>query len=364
MLRSMFAPAHPLLVDDTQRKRLVALSNSGKTPQKIAGRARIILLAGAGLANHAIAGQLEISRPTVLLWRKRFQQFGVPGILRDAARPGRHKQISAEVVQRVVEATLHTTPPGATHWSTRSMAEAQGLSRMTVQRIWKQHGLQPHRVETFKLSRDPHFVEKLRDVVGLYLEPPDRALVLSVDEKSQIQALDRTRPLLPLRPGLAARQTHDYKRHGTTTLYTALNMLDGKVIGQCLPRHRSKEFICFLKKIEQEIPPALDLHLIVDNSSTHKSPPVKRWLRRHSRFHLHFTPTSSSWLNMVERWFREITQKRIRRGTFTSVKELVKAIYDYLEAYNRNPKRFVWTKSADTILGKIDRCKQALGTAH
>lgn len=201
-------------------------------------------------------------------------------------------------------------------------------------------------------------------MVGLYLNPPDRALVLSVDEKSQIQALDRTRPLLPLRPGIAARQTHDYKRHGTTTLYTALNMLDGKVIGQCLPRHRSKEFMRFLNKIDQETPPELVLHLIVDNSSTHKSPPVKRWLRRHPRFHLHFTPTSSSWLNMVERWFREITQKRIRRGTFTSVQQLVKSIHDYLETYNRNPKRFVWTKSADTILGKIDRCKQALGTLH
>jgi transposase len=360
----MFTPAAALTLDENQRKRLTFLAHSGKTPQKIALRARILLHAGTGMANHAIAGELGISRPTVLLWRRRFRQFGVPGIMRDAPRSGRKKKISPEVVKRVVEATLHSTPPAATHWSTRSMAKAQGLSRMTVQRIWKQHHLQPHRIETFKLSRDPQFVEKLRDVVGLYLNPPDRALVLSVDEKSQIQALDRTRPLLPLRPGLPARQTHDYKRHGTTTLYSALNMLDGTVIGACLARHRSKEFIRFLTQIDAETPPDLDLHLILDNSSTHKSPPVKRWLRRHPRFHLHFIPTSSSWLNMVERWFREITQKRIRRGTFRSVPELVAAIYDYLREYNRNPKPFVWIKSADMILGKIDRCKQALGTLH
>lgn len=235
---------------------------------------------------------------------------------------------------------------------------------MTVQRIWKQHGLQPHRVETFKLSRDPQFVEKLRDIVGLYLDPPDKALVLSVDEKSQIQALDRTAPLLPLRPGIPARQTHDYKRNGTTTLFAALSMLDGKIIGECLPRHRSKEFIRFLGKIDRETPAHLDLHLIVDNASTHKSPAVKRWLKRHPRFHLHFTPTSSSWLNMVERWFGEISQKRIRRGTFRSVDELIDAIKEYMKVYNGTPKRFEWTKDADMILAKITRCKEALGTPH
>ncbi len=269
----MFTPAVALHLDESQRKRLSFLVGSGRTPQKIALRARIILLAGQGLANHAIAEKLEVSRPTVLLWRNRFRQRGVPGISQDAPRPGRNKGISPQVAQRVVEATLHTTPPAATHWSTRSMAKAQGLSRMTVQRIWKQHGLQPHRIETFKLSRDSQFVEKLRDVVGLYLDPPDRALVLSVDEKSQIQALDRTRLLLPLRPGIPARQTHDYKRHGTTTLYSALSMLDGKVIGECLPRHRSKEFLRFLGKIDRETPAELDLHLIVDNSSTTRVPP-------------------------------------------------------------------------------------------
>ena len=235
---------------------------------------------------------------------------------------------------------------------------------MTVQRIWTQHRLQPHRVENFKFSNDPRFVEKLRDVVGLYLNPPEHALVLSVDEKSQIQALDRTQPLLPLRPGIPARQTHDYKRHGTTTLFAALNMLDGKVIGQCLPRHRAKEFVKFLKQIDAQTPADLDLHLIVDNYSTHKSPVVKRWLAKHKRFHLHFIPTSSSWLNMVERWFGQITQKRIGRGTFKSVPQLIAAIVDYLEHHNAHPKPFVWTQDADMILAKINRCKEALGTAH
>jgi len=360
----MFTPAPALRIDTNQEKRLKSLVGSGKTPQKVALRARIVLLAAAGQANHAIAARLGTSRPTVLLWRRRFQRAGVPGLMKDARRPGRKKALAPEVIQRVVEATMQTTPPAATHWTVRTMARAQGLSRMTVHRIWQQHGLQPHRVETFKLSRDPHFVAKLRDVVGLYLDPPDKALVLSVDEKSQIQALDRTAPLLPLRPGIPARQTHDYKRHGTTTLFAALSLLDGKVIGECLPRHRSKEFIRFLAKVDRETPPELALHLIVDNYSTHKSPPVTRWLKRHPRVHLHFTPTGSSWLNMVERWFRDITQRRIRRGTFHSVKVLIDAIYAYLHVYNQAPTRFVWTKDADMILAKIHRCKQALGTAH
>jgi transposase len=358
----MFDPAPALWVDANQEKRLKSLVASGKTPQKIVLRARIILLAGEGVPNHAIATRVETSRPTVLLWRRRFQRSGVPGLMKDARRPGRKKVVAPELIKRVVEATLHTTPPAATHWTTRTMARAHGLSRMMVQRIWRQHGLQPHRVETFKLSRDPHFVEKLRDVVGLYLDPPDKALILSVDEKSQIQALDRTAPLL--RPGIPARQTHDYKRNGTTTLFAALSLLDGQVIGECLPRHRSREFIRFLRTVDRETPAELDLHLIVDNSSTHKSPPVTRWLQRHSRVHLHFIPTSSSWLNMVERWFGEITQKRLRRGTFRSVKELVAAITEYLRAYNQAPTRFVWTKDADMILGKIRRCKEALGTPH
>ena len=360
----MFTPAKALHVDDNQRKRLRHLADSGKTPQKLALRARIVLEAGAGRPNHAIARSLGVSRPTVLLWRQRFAERGVAGILKDAPRPGRGKAISPEVVKQVVEATLNSTPPAETHWSVRSMAQAQGLSRMTVQRIWKQHRLQPHLLRNFKFSSDPLFVEKLRDVVGLYLNPPEHALVLSVDEKSQIQALDRTPPLLPLRPGIPARQTHDYKRHGTTTLFAALNMLDGKVIGQCLPRHRARKFVKFLKQIDAQTPADLDLHLIVDNYSTHKRPVVKRWLARHKRFHLHFIPTSSSWLNMVERWFGQITQKRIRRGTFKSVPQLIDAITEYLTKWNGDPKPFVWTKDADMILAKIVRCKEASGTAH
>lgn len=335
----MFKPAAALQIDVGQEKRLRFLVRSGRTPQKVALRARIVLLASEGVPNHAIAAQLGTSRPTVILWRDRFQRLGVAGLERDAKRPGRKKSLSAEVIQRVVEATLHTTPRAATHWSTRTMAEAQGLSRMTVQRIWKQHGLQPHRVETFKLSRDPHFVEKLRDVVGLCLDPPDKALVLSVDEKSQIQAVDRTAPLLPLRPGIPARQTHDYKRNGATTLFAALSMLDGKFIGECLPHHRSKEFIRFLGKIDLETPAHLELYLIVDNASTHERPAVNRWLKRHSRFQLYFAPTSSSWLNMVEGWFGEISQKRIRRGTFRSVDELISATREYMNVDNGTPKR-------------------------
>jgi len=360
----MFTPAPALELDENQRKHLSSLAASGKTPQKIALRARLVLLAGDGRPNHAIAQALKISRPTVLLWRERFAQKGVPGLLQDAPRTGRKKGLTPEQIQAVVEATLRTTPPDATHWTTRTLAKVHGISHMAVQRIWQQHRLQPHRVETFKLSRDPDFVAKVRDVVGLYLQPPDKALVFSVDEKSQIQALDRTAPLLPLRPGIPARQTHDYRRHGTTTLFAALNLLDGKVIGQCVPRHRSREFVGFLEQIEQQTPGGLDLHLIVDNSSTHKSPPVKRWLKKHPRFHLHFTPTSSSWLNLVERWFGEITRKRIRRGTFGSVKELIAAIEDYLKSYNQQPKPFRWTKTADMIIAKVNRCKEALVTPH
>jgi transposase len=360
----MFTPAAALAIDESQRKRLQFLVRSGKTPQKIALRARIILLAAEGTPNNAIAVQLKTSRATVLLWRQRFTRLGVPGLMKDAKRPGRKKSISEELIKQIVEKTLHSRPAGQTHWSTRTMAKEMGVSHDTVQKIWKQHGLAPHRVQTFKLSKDPKFVEKLRDVVGLYLDPPQKALVISVDEKSQIQALERTRPLLPLRPGIPARQTHDYHRHGTTTLFAALSMLDGKVIGECMPRHRSEEFIKFLRCIDHQTPGDLDLHLVVDNSSTHKSPSVKRWLSRHKRFRLHFTPTGSSWLNMVERWFGEISQKRIRRGSFESVKELVAAIEEYLDQYNRAPKRFVWTKDADMILAKVKRCEEALLTGH
>lgn len=356
--------AAALSCDKTQRATLERLQSSGKTPQKIALRARIILRAIRGEANSAIAKALQISRPTVLLWRKRFAHAGVPAILVDAPRPGRKKALSPKKVEAVVQATLHSRPPGKTHWSTRDMAKAQGISRMAVQRIWRQHNLQPHRLQTFKLSRDKNFVAKLRDVVGLYLNPPQKALVLSVDEKSQIQALDRSQPGLPMKKGRAATMTHDYKRNGTTTLFAALNMLDGKVIGECLPRHRSQEFVKFLKTIDKNTPPELDLHLIVDNYSTHKSPPVQHWLQRHPRFHLHFIPTGSSWLNMIERWFRDITDKAIRRGVFHSVASLIATIEKYLELHNAAPKIFVWTKDADTILAKVAKCKEALGTLH
>jgi len=356
--------ATALSCDKIQQAQLERLVSSGKTPQKIALRARIILKATRGEGNSAIARALKISRPTVLLWRDRFVLAGVSGLLADAPRPGRKKALSSEKVATVIQATLHSRPPGKTHWSTRDMAQAQGLSRMTVQRIWQLHKLQPHRIETFKLSRDKDFVSKLRDVVGLYLSPPEKALVLSVDEKSQIQALDRSQPGLPMKKGRAATMTHDYKRHGTTTLFAALNMLNGKVIGECLPRHRSKEFVKFLKTIDKNTPPELALHLILDNYSTHKSPTVKRWLKRHKRFHLHFIPTGSSWLNMIERWFRDITDKAIRRGIFDSVASLIATIKEYLEVHNGAPKIFVWTKDADTILAKVGKCKEALGTLH
>src|SRR6266852_1154303 len=360
----MFEPARSLALDAPQRKRLAFLVRAGNTPQKLVQRARIILLAAAGRPNVAIAREVGVSRPTVLLWRERFACGGVPGLSFEKPRPGRKPALSPARIQQVVEATLQTTPPGATHWTVRTMAKAQGPGHTTIHRIWRQHGLQPHRVETFKLSRDPRFVEKLRDVVGLYLDPPEHALVRSVDEKDQIQALDRTAPLLPLRPGIPAQQTHDYTRHGTTTLFAALSLLDGKVIGTCMPRHRAREFLRFLNRVDQKTPAGLDLHLIVDNYATHKTPAVKRWLKAHPRFHLHFTPTSASWLNMVERFFAEITRNRIRRGAFKSVADLKAAIMQYLENHNAAPKPFVWTKSASQILEKVARAKQALESQH
>jgi transposase len=321
-------------------------------------------MAADGMKNRDIAATLGVSRPTVQLWRQRFLALRTEGLEKDAPRPGRNPRIPREKIQQVVEATLHTLPQNATHWSTRTMAKAQGLSEASIRRIWHQHNLKPHLVETFKLSRDKHFIEKLQDVVGLYLNPPDRAVVLCVDEKSQIQALDRTQPLLPLRPGVPARQTHDYKRNGTTTLFAALSMLDGKVIGDCMPKHRHQEFIRFLRRIDAEISPDLQLHLIVDNYGTHKHPRVESWLSRHPRFHLHFTPTSSSWLNLIERWFRDLTDKRIRRGTFKNVPALIAAINHYLEHHNQNPQVFVWSAPVERILAKIAKCKEALDAPH
>jgi transposase len=340
------------------------LLRSGSTPQKVALRARILLGAAEGKSNYQLSEELNVSRPTILLWRQRYLDAGLAGVLRDAPRPGRKKMITPAKVDAIVNATLHSTPKDATQWSVRSMAKAQGVSSAMVHRIWRAHRLQPHRSEHFKLSRDPNFARKVRDVVGLYLNPPDKALVLCVDEKSQIQALDRTQPVLPLRPGIPARQTHDYERHGTTTLFAALNILDGSVIGSCLPRHRHGEFLKFLERIEDSTPRRREIHLILDNYGTHTHPKVKQWFTDHPRYHLHFTPTSASWLNLVERWFAEITRKRIRRGTFTSVPALITAIREYLRIYNRNPKPFIWTAKPSTIMRKVQHCKEALETGH
>jgi transposase len=323
-----------------------------------------VLLAGDSLTAVAIATAVGKSLLTVRRWRRRYLAKGVDGLLKDASRPPRRKPLTAEKVADVVHMTLHEKPPNATHWSVRSMAAAAGISHTSVQRIWRAHGLKPHLIETFKISRDKNFAAKVADVVGLYLNPPDKALVLCVDEKSQIQALDRTQPGLPMKRGRAGTMTHDYKRNGTTTLFAALNMLDGSVIGTCLPRHRHREFLRFLKLIDQQTPARLDLHLVVDNYATHKTPAVKRWLKAHPRFHLHFTPTSASWLNMVERFFAEITRNRIRRRAFKSVAELKSAIMDYLENHNADPKPFIWTKSAGEILEKVARAKQALESQH
>ena len=351
-------------VGPADRERLERLVRDRNTPQKVVWRARIVLLASDSTTAEEIAAAVGKSLLTVRRWRRRYVAAGVDGLLKDATRPSRVKPLSPEAIERVVHMTLHEKPPNATHWSLRSMAKAAGISYSSVQRIWRAHGLKPHQVETFKLSRDKNFATKVQDVVGLYLNPPDKALVLCVDEKSQIQALDRTQPGLPMKKGRAGTMTHDYKRNGTTTLFAALSMLDGKVIGACLPRHRGREFLRFLRLIDQETPTNRDLHLVVDNYATHKTPAVKRWLKAHPRFHLHFTPTSSSWLNMVERFFAEITRNRIRRGVFKSVAELKAAITDYLEKHNADPKPFLWTKSAGEILEKVARAKHAFESVH
>jgi len=356
--------AQAIVLSPAERQTLDGWASARTVPFRLVQRARIIRMAAEGILSQVIAQTLRISRPTVQLWRQRFLALRLPGLEKDAPRPGRIPRISSRKIAAVVDATLHTTPPNATHWSTRTMAKAQGLSEATIRRIWKQHNLKPHLVQTFKLSRDKRFVEKLCDVVGLYLNPPDKAVVFCVDEKSQIQALDRTQPLLPLRPGIPARQTHDYRRNGTTTLFAALSMLDGKVIGDCMSRHRHQEFIRFLKLIDTQTPMHLDLHLIVDNYSTHKHPQVASWLKRHPRVHLHFIPTSSSWLNLVERWFREITDKRLRRGSFKNVPELVAAINQYIETHNQKPQVFVWSAPVERILTKIAKCKEALDALH
>ena len=330
------------------------------TPQKLVWRSRIVLLTAAGVGTMSIVRALGKSKPTVWRWQQRFVAQGIAGLERDATRPGRKPPLAPAVIAQVVDKTLHERPPAATQWSTRTMARAVGLSQTSVRRIWNAHGLKPHLTRGFKLSNDKRFVDKLRDVVGLYLSPPDKAMVLSVDEKSQVQALDRTQPGLPIKKGRAGTMTHDYKRHGTTSLFAALDVATGAVIGQCMRRHRHQEFLRFLRTIDQQTPKTLDLHLILDNYATHKHDQVKLWLDKHPRFHLHFTPTSASWLNLVERFFGLITQERIRRGVFTSLDALETAIREYLDNHNAAPNPFVWTKSADQILAKVERARNAL----
>jgi len=356
-------PAPKLSLSDSEHRQLLSISRHRSTPRGVALRVNIVLGAAEGVANHVLARNLSTSLPTVLLWRKRYQNEGMPGIVEDRPRSGRPKQISEEREAAIVDATMKTTPKDATHWSVRAMAASQKVSPATVQRIWRKHKLQPHRVESFKFSNDPEFAPKVRDIVGLYVNPPDKAIVLSVDEKSQIQALDRTQPILPLRPGLPERRTHDYQRHGTTTLFAALNVLEGTVLGECQPRHRHQEFLRFLDHIEESVESGLDIHLVLDNYGTHKHPHVKKWLLQRPRYHVHFTPTSASWLNQIERWFAEITRKRIRRGTFRSVRDLIQAINDYIRLYNKRPRPFQWIASASQIIRKVNKYKDTSETA-
>lgn len=345
-----------------ERKKLQSWVRSRTLPKRQAERAKIVLLAADGRSNGDIAEELGVKPHTVGRWRARFAEDRLKGIEKDLPRGGRPRErepIETEIIRK----TTQETPANATHWSTRTLADELGVTQSMVHRIWKANGLRPHKVRTFKVSNDPHFEEKLIDVVGLYLNPPEKALVLSVDEKSQIQALDRTQPSLPLVPGRCGTMTHDYKRNGTTTLFAAIEMVHGEVIATCMPRHRHQEWIKFLRQIDAETPEELDLHLIADNYATHKHPKVKAWLKRHKRFHMHFIPTSSSWLNVIERFFRDLTDKRLRRGVFRSVHQLIAAIKAYIDAHNDDPKPFVWKKTVDEILAKVGRARAALDNA-
>jgi transposase len=343
-----------------QREALEVLARSRTAPHRQVQRAQALLLAGDGVANTQIARRVGVKSATVRAWRTRFAEEGLARLGKVRAGRGRKSTIPQATIEEIVELTRTSKPAGQTHWSCRTMAKRVGVSPATVQRVWAARGLKPHLVTTFKLSNDPRFEEKLIDVVGLYLAPPDNAIVLCLDEKSSVQALDRTQPSLPMTKGRAATMTHDYKRNGTTTLFAALDVLTGKVIGQCLPRHRHEEFLRFLRKIEREVPKGLQVHLICDNYATHKHAEVRAWLAKHPRFHMHFTPTSSSWLNLVERWFRELTDKALRRGVFHSVPDLIAKIEEYLDAHNDDPKPFIWTATADEILAKVARGRVAL----
>jgi transposase len=358
----MTAPALPLSMTDGQREVLETLVRSHTAPVRQVRRAQVLLLAGEGVPNVEIAERCEVSRPTVLAWRKQFQTQGLTRFGEVAKGRGAKPTIPEQTIAQIVQLTTQTTPEGATHWSVRAMAKRVGVSPASVQRIWSQLGLKPHLVQTFKVSTDPRFSEKLVDVVGLYLNPPDKAMVFCFDEKSQVQALDRTQPSLPLKPGRAGTMTHDYKRHATTTLFAALDVVTGTVIGKCFNRHRHDEFLRFLRLVDTQVPRGLQVHMILDNYGTHSHPDVKTWLAKHPRFHLHFTPTSSSWLNMVERFFATITDKAIRRGVFHSVNDLITAIEEYLHVHNNDPVPFVWTATAEDILAKVARARTKLKT--
>lgn len=352
--------APPVNLTETDRQELERWVAAHNTPQQVSRRCQIVLAAAVGQQDKLIADELDLNVKTVALWRKRFVCEGADGLWEVAEGRGRKPTLTTQDIERIVDATLQTKPAEATHWSCRTMAKAQSVSKATVNRIWQSHQIKPHRTRGFKLSRDPHFLQKLTDVVGLYLNPPQKALVLCVDEKSQIQALDRTQPGLPLKKGRCGTMTHDYKRNGTTTLFAALEVAQGKVIGQCYARHRHQEFLKFLQRLDAEFPGEVALHVVMDNYGTHKHPRVQRWLKRHQRFIAHFVPTSSSWLNLVERWFGELTGKRIRRGVFVSVEDLQIAIEEFLVAWNCDPKPFVWTATVESILEKLSRCKQTL----
>jgi transposase len=345
-------------------QQLSSMARSRSLPHALVVRARLVLMASEGMPSFAIADKLGLSQQTVCLWRRRYVEHGIQG-LHDQLKAGRPRSISDQVVASLVRKTLQSKPKEGTHWTIRTIAAETRLSRATVHRIWQAFGLQPHRQRHFKLSTDPFFVEKVRDIVGLYVSPPENAVVLCVDEKSQIQALERTQPMLPMGLGYVEGVTHDYERHGTTTLFAALDIVNGEVISQCKTRHRHQEYLSFLKHVDENVPQTLDIHLVIDNYATHKHPTVKRWLAIHDRWHVHYTPTYSSWLNQVEIWFNPITQRAIRRGTFKSVKELVLKIEDYIQHYNRHPKPFAWTATADSILEKIKRLSQAISeTGH
>ena len=345
---------------DAAREQLDRWVSAHGTPQQVGLRCRIVLAAASGRTNLEIGMEMGVDVKTVALWRARFAEGGAKGLWEVAAGRGRKATHPPDKIKAIVQATLLTKPKGMTHWSCRQMAQAQGVIKSTVSNIWRSHNLKPHRAKSFKLSRDAKFLEKLTDVVGLYLNPPEQALVLCVDEKTQIQALDRTQPGLPMKKGRLGTMTHDYKRNGTTCLFAALEILQGKVIGQCFTRHRHQEFLRFLRRLDAEFPGDVALHLVMDNYGTHKHPNVQAWLKRHPRFVCHFVPTSSSWLNLVERWFGELTSKRIRRGSFASVADLHKAIEEFLLAWNENPKPFVWTATVESILAKLSRCRQTL----